>query len=91
MFLSLFIKWRSIPISVYDWMKSNELRFVKLNKRRKKKPEERIITYLKNYQENNSLDSFVERDNQDKIFDNNFSKDDFLKLTKKWKGENLEV
>ena len=79
----LLIKWRWIPISVYDWMKSNELRFIKM--KRKRKTVERIITHL------NSLDSFVEQDNQDKIFDNNFSKEDFLKLTKKWEGDNLEV
>ena len=77
-------------ISVYDWMKNNEIRFVKKNRRRKYKTDERIITHLKYKQEKNSLDLFVEQDNQDKIFDNNFSKYDFLKLTKKWKRENLE-
>ncbi len=59
--------------------------------RRKRKTVERIITHLRISQEKNSPDSFVEQDNQDNIFNNNFSKEDFLKLTKKWKEENLEV
>ena len=79
-------------ISVYDWMKNNESRLKKIGKngKRKVKSEAQKITRLKNNQESNSLDLFVNKDNQDKIYDNEFSKEDFLKLTKKWKEENLE-
>lgn len=70
-------------------MKINESRFAK-KKKRKVKPEKQKIVYLKNTRNKDSLDIFVEQDHSDEIFDGKFSKDDFFKLTKKWKEENLE-
>ena len=73
-------------------MQNNESRFTKNNnkKKRKAKSEVKRVKHLRNNHDGNSLDSFVGKDNQDKIFDKGFSKDDFLELTKKWKNENLE-
>ncbi len=78
-----------MSISVYDWMKNNESRFKKIGKR-KAKSEDKMVKHLRGNKENTSLDLFVEKDHQDKIFDHDFSKEDFLKLTKKWKEKNLE-
>ena len=81
-----------MSISVYDWMKNNESRFKNIGKikKRKAKSEGKTVKHLRNNQDGNSLDSFVDKESQDKIFDKEFSKDDFLELTKKWKNENLE-
>ena len=70
-------------------MKINESRHAK-KKKRKTNPENQKIVHLKNTSNKDSLDSFAEQDYQEDIFDSEFSKDDFLKLTKKWKDENLE-
>ena len=70
-------------------MKLNESRFAK-KKRKNAISEKPKIFHLKTSNENSMLDSFVEPDPQDKIFDSEFSKEDFLKLTKKWKETNLE-
>lgn len=70
-------------------MKINESRFVK-KRNKKAKSENQKIIHLKNTHENGSLDSFVEKNHQDNIFDTEFSKEDFLKLTKKWKDAHLE-
>jgi len=78
-----------IRISVYDWMKSNELRFVKKKKRKIISGDKRI-KHLKNGTKKDSLDCFLDKNCQDGIFKSQFSKADFLKLTKKWKYENLE-
>ena len=70
-------------------MKINESRHAK-KKKRKATPANQKIIHLKNTRNKDSLESFAEQDHQDEIFDDEFSKDDFLKLTKKWKDENLE-
>ena len=76
-------------MSVYEWMKHNESRFAK-KKRKSIKSEKSKIFHLKTSNKNSMLDSFAEPDSQDNLFDNEFSKEDFLKLTKKWKEKNLE-
>jgi hypothetical protein len=78
-----------IRISVYEWMKINESRYAKKKKKKAKSKNQKII-HLKTTQDNGSLDSFVENSPQDNIFDSEFSKEDFLKLTKKWKDAHLE-
>jgi len=70
-------------------MKINESRFSKKKRRKSNLKNQRII-HLKNTNKKDSLDSFAEQDHQDEIFDDDFSKNDFLKLTKKWKDEHLE-
>ena len=70
-------------------MKINESRFSK-KKRRKSNPKNQRIIHLRNTSKKGSLDSFTELDYQGEIFDCEFSRDDFLKLTKKWKDANLE-
>ena len=70
-------------------MKINESRFSKKKRRKSNLKNQRII-HLKNTNKKDSLDSFAEQDHQDEIFDDDFSKNDFLKLTKKWKEANLE-
>ena len=59
--------------------------------KRKNNLEDKSITHLRNKHENNSLDSFADQDNQDDIFDSDFSKEDFLRSTKKWKQKNLTI
>ena len=70
-------------------MKINESRFAKKRKKKANSEKSKII-HLKNTHENGSLDSFVEKDPQNDLFGGDFSKEDFLKLTKKWKDEHLE-
>ena len=70
-------------------MRINESRFSKKKRRKSNLKNQRII-HLKNTNKKDSLDSFAEQDHQDEIFDDDFSKNDFLKLTKKWKEANLE-
>ena len=65
-------------------MKNNESRF---SKKKKSTHGNRKVKHLKNKQDRNSLDSFVRKEN---IFDDEFSREDFLMLTKKWKEENLK-
>ena len=70
-----------MSISFYDWMINNESRFTKKkkNQKRQAKSNDQKIIHLRTNEAEKSLDSFT---NQDKIFDNGFSKEDFLKLTK---------
>lgn len=73
-------------------MKNNEPRFAKKNKKRKGKVNSinQKIKHLKTATKKDSLDNFTNEKQQDGIFDSQFSKEDFLKLTKKWKEKNLE-
>ena len=92
LFYSVFVQsyqWRLKKISVYDWMKINESRFAKKKKRKANLKNQRII-HLNNSNNYESLDLFIEQEHHEDIFDCEFSKDDFLKLTKKWKDTNLE-
>ena len=77
-------------------MKNNETRFAKKNKIKKKRKgnvnsSNQRIKHIKNAKRKDSLDSFTNDNHQDGIFDSQFSRDDFLKLTKKWKEKNLEI
>ena len=65
-------------------MKNNESRY---SKKEKSTHGNRKVKHLKNKRDGNSLDSFVRKEN---LFDGEFSREDFLRLTKKWKEENLE-
>lgn len=70
-------------------MKINESRFTKKKKRISTPKNQKIIHLTKTYNKD-SLDLFVEQVHHGEIFNCEFSKDDFLKLTKKWKDANLE-
>ena len=77
--------------SILAWMKKNERRFnsqpislrnKKLKHISKLKVEESIPQ--------KTMDSFFSPQSQKSLFDESFSKEDFMLLTKRWKEQNLE-
>jgi hypothetical protein len=77
--------------SILEWMKKNERRFIsqpislrnkKLKHISKLKVEESIPQ--------KTMDSYFSPQSKKSLFDESFSKEDFMLLTKRWKEQNLE-
>ena len=77
--------------SILEWMKKNEKRFnsqpISLRNRKIKH-----ISKLKVEESNpqKTMDSFFSPQSKKSLFDESFSKEDFMLLTKRWKEQNLE-
>ena len=76
--------------SILAWMKKNERRFISqpISLRNKK-----LIHVSKLIDEDSpqkTMDSFFSPQSKKSLFDESFSKEDFLLLTKRWKEQNLE-
>ena len=76
--------------SILAWMKKNERRFSSqpISLRHKKL---KHISKLKDEDSpQKTMDSFFSPHSNKSLFDESFSKEDFLLLTKRWKEQNLE-
>lgn len=77
--------------SILAWMKKNERRFISqpISLRNKKL---KHISKLKIEEPipQKTMDTFFSPRSQKSLFDENFSKADFMLLTKRWKEQNLE-
>jgi len=80
-----------------DWMKKNEKKFNKLNKSEKKSDKSRFHGMKTKKKEvfkekipQKSLDIFTKEEELPSFYDDNFTSDDFKKITKKWADENLD-
>lgn len=83
--------FKNMAESILEWMKKNEKRFnsqsvslrnKKLKHISKLKVEESIPQ--------KTMDSYFSPRSQKSLFDESFSKEDFMLLTKRWKEQNLE-
>jgi len=77
--------------SILEWMKKNERRFnsqpISLRNRKLKH-----ISKLRVEESSpqKTMDSFFSPQSKKSLFDESFSKEDFMLLTKRWKEQNLE-
>ena len=82
--------------SMLDWMKKNEKKFNKLNKSEKKTDKIRFHALKTTKKEvfkekipQKSLDIFT-KEEEPSFYDDDFTSDDFKKITKRWVNENLD-
>lgn len=83
--------------SMLDWMKKNEKKFNELNKSEKKNYISRFHAMKTKKKEvykekipQKSLDIFTKEEEPPSFYDDNFTSDDFKKITKKWADANLD-
>lgn len=83
--------------SMLDWMKKNEKKFNELNKSKKKNYISRFHAMKTKKKEvykekipQKSLDIFTKEEEPPSFYDDNFTSDDFKKITKKWADANLD-
>ncbi|MHA1720593.1 MAG: hypothetical protein ACTSWX_08605 [Promethearchaeota archaeon] len=77
--------------SILEWMKKNEKRFNSRPVSQRNRKLKQISTLRA--EESNpqvTIDSFFSKKSQKSLFDESFSKEDFMLLTKRWKEQNLE-
>jgi len=86
--------FKNMAESILEWMKKNEKRFNSqpISLRNKKLMKLRHVSKLKveNSNPQKTMDSFFSGKSQKSLFDESFSKEDFMLLTKRWKEQNLE-
>ena len=77
--------------SILEWMKRNEKRFnsqpISL---RNKKLKQISKLKIEESSPQKTMDSYFSGQSQKSLFDESFSKEDFMLLTKRWKEQNLE-
>ncbi|MHA1511510.1 MAG: hypothetical protein ACTSRX_07305 [Promethearchaeota archaeon] len=83
--------------SILEWMKRNEKKFNDLNKSEEKSDKSRFHAMKTKKKEvfkekipQKSLDIFTKEEDQPTFYDEDFTSDDFKKITKKWADENLD-
>ena len=83
--------------SMLDWMKRNEKKFNNLKKTEEKSDKSRFHAMKTKKKEvfkekipQKSLDIFTKEEEHPSFYDDNFTSDDFKKLTKKWAEKNLD-
>ena len=80
--------------SILEWMKKNEKRFNSqpISLRNKKLMKLNQVSKLKVEESSpqKTMDSFFSPQSQKTLFDESFSKEDFMLFTKRWKEQNLE-
>ena len=79
-----------------DWMKKNEKKFNDLNKSEQKTDKSRFHAMKTKKKEvykesipQKSLDIFTKEEDQPTFYDDDFTSNDFKKMTKKWANKNL--
>ena len=91
MLIKIFKRFKIMAESILEWMKKNEKRFTSqpISLRNKKL---KHVSKLKVEESSpqKTMDSFFSLRSQKSLFDESFSKEDFMLLTKRWKEQNLE-
>ncbi len=91
MLIKILMVFKNMAESILEWMKKNEKRFNSqpISLRNKKL---RHVSKLRveNSNPQKTMDSFFSGKSQKSLFDESFSKEDFMLLTKRWKEQNLE-
>ncbi len=78
--------------SILEWMKKNERRFSSqpISLRNKKLKHISKLKIEESTSPQKTMDSYFSPQSQKSLFDESFSKEDFMLLTKRWKEQNLE-
>jgi len=76
--------------SILAWMKKNERRFISQPISLRNKKLKHVSKLIDEDSPQKTMDSFFSPQSKKSLFDESFSKEDFMLLTKRWKEQNLE-
>ena len=76
--------------SILEWMKKNERRFNSQPVSLRNKKLKHVAKLKVEDSPQKTMDSFFSPQSKKSLFDESFSKEDFMLLTKRWKEQNLE-